>query len=58
VNDVAEMAEAIGQVDAISPAACREAAERRFSLERMIEGYFDLYRRILQEGPTCSAAIG
>ena len=56
VNDVDEMVEAIGKVDAISPAACREAAERRFSKERMIERYFDLYRTILQEGPRCGAA--
>ncbi|WP_109486593.1 glycosyltransferase [Occallatibacter savannae] len=50
VNGVDEMAEAIGKVDAISPTACHEAAERRFSKRRMVERYFDLYRRILQEG--------
>lgn len=55
VNNVDEMAEAIGKVHAISPAACHEAAERRFSKERMIEQYFDLYRRILKEGPMCGA---
>lgn len=55
VNDVDEMAEAIGKVDAISPAACREAAETRFSQRRMIERYFDLYRRILAERPRCCA---
>ena len=54
---MAEMAEAIGKVDTISPAACKQAAERRFSKKRMIDGYFDLYRRILQEGPRCSAVI-
>jgi glycosyltransferase involved in cell wall biosynthesis len=58
VNDVDEMAEAIGKVDKISPAVCYEAAKRRFSKERMIERYFDLYRRILTEGPRCSASIG
>ncbi|HXS76028.1 MAG TPA: GNAT family N-acetyltransferase [Terracidiphilus sp.] len=51
VNDVEGMAEAIRKVNAISPAACREAAERRFSKERMIEGYFDLYDRIVKERP-------
>jgi len=55
VNDVDEMADAIKKVDAISPAACREAAERRFSQQRMIERYFDLYRRILAERPRCCA---
>jgi len=57
VNDVDEMAEAIGKVDSISPAACLEAAQRRFSKQRMIERYFDLYHRILQKRPTyCAAA--
>ena len=56
VNDVAEMAEAIGKVDAISPAACHKAAQRRFSKDRMIRRYFDLYRGILQEGTWFSAA--
>ena len=56
VNDVDEMAEAIGKVDSISPAACHEAAERRFSKQRMIDRYFDLYRRIVQERPRYSAA--
>ena len=58
VNDVDEMAEAIGKVDTLSPAICHEAAKRCFSKERMIERYFDLYRKILSEGPRCSASIG
>jgi CelD/BcsL family acetyltransferase involved in cellulose biosynthesis/glycosyltransferase involved in cell wall biosynthesis len=49
VNDVDEMAAAIRKVDAISPDACHDAAERRFSKERMIARYFDLYRSIIQE---------
>lgn len=49
VNDVNEMAEAIGKVSAISPEACHRAAERRFSKERMVERYFELYRSIIQE---------
>jgi hypothetical protein len=50
------MAEAIGKVHTISQAACYDAAERRFSKQRMIERYFDLYRRILREGPSCCAS--
>jgi len=46
VESVEEMAEAIGKVHTLSPAACRKAAELRFSKERMIEGYFDLYRKM------------
>ena len=45
-KSVEEMAEAIGQVHTLSPSACRKAAELRFSKERMIEGYFDLYRKM------------
>ncbi len=46
VENVEEMAEAIGKVHTLSPAACREAAELRFSKQRMIGGYFDLYRKM------------
>ena len=49
VNDVNEMAEAIGKVGAISSQACRQAAERRFSRVRMIERYFGLYQKVIQE---------
>lgn len=49
VNDVNEMAEAIGKVGAISPQACHQAAERRFSKERMVERYFELYQDLLRE---------
>jgi glycosyltransferase involved in cell wall biosynthesis len=43
VDGVEEMAEAIKHVDAISHLACRAAAERRFSQQRMVEQYFALY---------------
>ena len=46
VDDVASMAEAIGRVGAIDPAACRRAAERRFPLARTTDAYLDLYRRL------------
>jgi glycosyltransferase involved in cell wall biosynthesis len=57
VNDVDEMAEAIGKVDAISPAVCHEAALRRFPKGRMIQRYFDLYRRLMEERQRYSAAV-
>ena len=47
VDDVAGMAAAMHQVHSLCPAYCREAARRRFSLERMIEAYFSAYRFIL-----------
>lgn len=49
VNNVAEMAEAIANVDSIDRQACRDAAERCFSRERMARGYLDLYARLLNQ---------
>ncbi len=47
VDDVEAMVAAIGRTSEISPETCRETAVRRFSLSRMIEGYFDLYDTVL-----------
>ena len=46
VKDVREMAEAILAAEQIEPEACRAAARRRFSLERMVERYFAAYERL------------
>ena len=46
VDDAREMAEAIGKVDGLSRAACRAAAERRFSRERMVQEYLRLYESL------------
>jgi glycosyltransferase involved in cell wall biosynthesis len=43
VDGVEEMAEAMRHVDAISPLACRAAAEKRFSQQRMVQQYLALY---------------
>jgi glycosyltransferase involved in cell wall biosynthesis len=43
VDGVDEMADAIRHVDAISPQACRAAAEKRFNRQRMVQQYFALY---------------
>ena len=51
VDDAGGMAEAIAKIHTISSAECRKAARRRFSKQRMIRQYFDLYHRILREGP-------
>jgi hypothetical protein len=37
------MAAAIERVHQIRPEDCRAAAERRFSRDRMVRDYFDLY---------------
>jgi len=47
VNSAEEMADAIREVDSLSPAACRREAEARFSSERMFGEYMDLYRSLL-----------
>lgn len=46
VGAPAEMAEAIKAADRIDPAACREAAVRRFSADGMTSAYLELFRRI------------
>ncbi|MDB5688795.1 MAG: glycosyltransferase family 4 protein [Sphingomonas bacterium] len=47
VDDVAGAIEAIGWLGDIDRAACRRAAEERFSVERMADRYLHLYRSIL-----------
>lgn len=46
VDDAAGMAAAIGRAGEINPDACRAAARRRFSRERMADAYLDRYRRL------------
>jgi glycosyltransferase involved in cell wall biosynthesis len=46
VRDIREMAEAIDASGDIDRDHCREIARQRFSLERMVEGYFEYYRKL------------
>jgi len=46
VDDVAEMAAAIGRTREIDPQTCRALARRRFSDRDMIARYLDLYQRL------------
>ena len=46
VDDTQQMAEAIHASGSIDRERCREVARRRFSLKRMVEGYFGYYRRL------------
>ena len=46
-RDEADMVAAIERVDQLDRAACRAAAEQRFSLQRMARDHVRLYRRIL-----------
>ena len=43
VENVEEMADAIGRAHEIRPENCQAAAERRFSRDRMVREYLDLY---------------
>lgn len=42
-----ELAEAVRHTDEIDPFACRRDVERRFSVDRMVTGYEQIYRRLL-----------
>ena len=52
VEDPKGMADAIQKIKNISPEACHHAARTRFSKQRMVDQYFDLYHTILREGPS------
>ncbi|MFD0793537.1 glycosyltransferase family 4 protein [Mucilaginibacter litoreus] len=47
VNDVEEAVETIGQLSSIDRQYCTNWASSRFSKEKMVADYFELYRRIL-----------
>ena len=55
VDNVAEMAEAIGRAGAIDPNACREAARRRFTLEQMAAGYLRRYQMLVRSASRVAA---
>jgi glycosyltransferase involved in cell wall biosynthesis len=48
VDSVEEMTDAIKRVNQIRPEDCRAAAERRFSRNRMVHDYFDLYASMVR----------
>lgn len=47
VQDVDSMVDAIGEIDAIDPARCRQHVEANFDAPVMVEGYLRLYREIV-----------
>jgi glycosyltransferase involved in cell wall biosynthesis len=47
-DDPAELPELLDRVGEIDPAACRRAAEERFSAGRMAERYLELYARVAE----------
>jgi glycosyltransferase involved in cell wall biosynthesis len=46
IDTVEEMAAAINQLDYLDPEECRHAARTRFALNRMLDQYFAVYRKI------------
>jgi glycosyltransferase involved in cell wall biosynthesis len=49
VEDVEGMASAIGRIDAIEPATCRQSAVERFSPQKMTEEVEAIYERLLEQ---------
>jgi glycosyltransferase involved in cell wall biosynthesis len=43
----AELVEVLGRIDSLSPSACRERVEERFSGAAMVRGYEALYEKVL-----------
>src|SRR5690606_35663970 len=48
VDSIAEMATALLETSVLDRDACRKGARERFSLERMIDEYIQLYREVLR----------
>lgn len=49
VKDVSGMVKAIKKIDKIQRLACRERAEKYFSIQKMVSGYEHVYERIIEE---------
>ena len=48
VNSIADMIDAVGKIDRIDRAACREHVAQNFSVEKMLDGYEAAYEKILR----------
>jgi glycosyltransferase involved in cell wall biosynthesis len=55
VDDVEGMVEAIGRLGSIDRRVCRAEAERRFTVERMVDDVEAMYRSVI-EGVTAGSA--
>ena len=53
-----ELLDAVGEIDRLDRQACRRAAQERFSVEAMVTAHVELYRRLLQAGPSRAAGQG
>jgi glycosyltransferase involved in cell wall biosynthesis len=57
VENEREMALAIRETAKLDPEACREAARTRFSLERTIQRYFELYEKLVALAQATGTAV-
>jgi glycosyltransferase involved in cell wall biosynthesis len=48
-HDVDSAVAGVNRATGIDRAACRRAAERRFSADRMVDDYVDVYERVLRD---------
>jgi glycosyltransferase involved in cell wall biosynthesis len=55
VDDVESAVAAVGRIDALSRHDCRRHAETRFSAERMVADYAELFERVVGDGPSASS---
>jgi glycosyltransferase involved in cell wall biosynthesis len=53
-DDDAELVRALARLDDFDRSACRAHAERRFSVERMADGYEAIYRELCGRGEPSS----
>lgn len=49
VNTVEETVQAVGKIGHLSRQECRQWAQAMFSIEKMVNGYLDVYERILKK---------
>jgi glycosyltransferase involved in cell wall biosynthesis len=49
VETIGEAASAIKNVPHISPRRCRDHVAEKFSIEKMVEGYLQVYKNILSQ---------
>jgi glycosyltransferase involved in cell wall biosynthesis len=52
VDDVDAMVSAVGDLDSLDRAACRSTAERRFSVDRMVDDLLERYAETIALGPS------
>ena len=48
-NNIEEAVSAVKKISQIDRYACRQHVENNFSIERMVEGYEEVYHRILKK---------